>query len=152
MEKGTKILETLTARLKAPWVLRAPSGGDEGKMLNVLGRPAMADIDHDALATAVNAATADERGETPYVIWSNEHRGWWAPNRCGYTGEIENAGCYSRREALNICYDAGPSSLHLRPAPLGCIPAEIMMRLEDARASTLWHRGNQEVTDRCGCS
>lgn len=37
-----------------------------------------------------------------YVIWSYEHRAWWAPYRCGYTEDLEQAGRYSLREAGDI--------------------------------------------------
>jgi hypothetical protein len=38
-----------------------------------------------------------------YLIWSNEHRGWWGKNRWGYAERIEEAHLYDRNEALNIC-------------------------------------------------
>ena len=41
-----------------------------------------------------------------YLIWSNEHRGWWLPNSNGYTADIKLAGIYCRDEALDIVRDA----------------------------------------------
>jgi hypothetical protein len=41
-----------------------------------------------------------------YFIWSNEHRAWWRPARCGYTVHLGGAGEYSRDEAIEICRDA----------------------------------------------
>jgi hypothetical protein len=41
-----------------------------------------------------------------YLIWSNEHNGWWCPNHCGYTSNIERAGRYDRKEAITICNSA----------------------------------------------
>lgn len=38
-----------------------------------------------------------------YVVWSNEHRAWWGPNRAGYCTKLENAGRYDREAALAIC-------------------------------------------------
>lgn len=35
-----------------------------------------------------------------YLIWSNEHRAWWRPNAHGYTVHIEQAGRYTRDEAV----------------------------------------------------
>lgn len=49
-----------------------------------------------------------------YLIWSNEHNGWWGPNRAGYTPGLLGAGTYSREQALDICRDAIPSSAHIR--------------------------------------
>lgn len=37
-----------------------------------------------------------------YLVWSNEHRAWWAPLRRGYTTDIERAGRYERSEAIRI--------------------------------------------------
>lgn len=37
-----------------------------------------------------------------YLIWSFEHRMWWAPDRCGYTTEVEKAGRYTATEAGEI--------------------------------------------------
>jgi len=38
-----------------------------------------------------------------YLIWSNEGGCWWKANSCGYTGATEQAGRYTREEALKIC-------------------------------------------------
>lgn len=35
-----------------------------------------------------------------YLVWSNEHRMWWGPNRQGYTRDIARAGRYTRDEAI----------------------------------------------------
>ncbi len=37
-----------------------------------------------------------------YLIWSNEHGAWWAPNGMGYTTVIETAGRYMTDEADRI--------------------------------------------------
>lgn len=37
-----------------------------------------------------------------YLIWSLEHRGWWAPNSHGYTPVRSEAGRYDFDEALEI--------------------------------------------------
>lgn len=37
------------------------------------------------------------------VIWSNEHRAWWRPNRNGYCTQLFGAGLYSPEEADEIC-------------------------------------------------
>ena len=41
-----------------------------------------------------------------YVIWSNDHRGWWKPNEGGYTRDFFEAGLYSRQVALSLCIGA----------------------------------------------
>lgn len=38
-----------------------------------------------------------------YLIWSNEHRMWWRPNRSGYTRDIAQAGRYDKGDAIQIC-------------------------------------------------
>jgi hypothetical protein len=37
-----------------------------------------------------------------WVIWSEEHKAWWAPDRCGYTNSLKKAGRYSLAEARAI--------------------------------------------------
>jgi hypothetical protein len=37
-----------------------------------------------------------------YLIWSNEHRGWWKPSRHGYTTLTHKAGQFSLEEATEI--------------------------------------------------
>lgn len=44
--------------------------------------------------------------EQAWLIWSNEHKAWWAPDSVGYTKSRKAAGRYTRGEALNICSDA----------------------------------------------
>lgn len=60
-----------------------------------------------------------------YLIWSNEHRGWWKPGGYGYARGIGYAGRFSRDNALRICRDAIPQAGHI-----GMI-SEIPVRLTD---------------------
>ena len=62
-----------------------------------------------------------------YLIWSNEHSGWWRENRCGYAGRIEDAGRYTQAEALEICTNAMPGRRDGEPLN------EIPVREEDVR-------------------
>jgi hypothetical protein len=48
-----------------------------------------------------------------YLIWSNEHGGWWGPNGCGYSTGLIGAGEYTRDEALRYCRDALPTAAHI---------------------------------------
>ena len=41
-----------------------------------------------------------------YLIWSNEHRGWWKPSRHGYTTLTHRAGQFSVEEATEIVTNA----------------------------------------------
>lgn len=45
-------------------------------------------------------------GQDEFLIWSEEHRGWWKPNHCGYTGLLANAGRYAADEAERIVRNA----------------------------------------------
>lgn len=38
-----------------------------------------------------------------WLIWSNQHNAWSAPDRRGHTGMVENAGRYTRADADQIC-------------------------------------------------
>lgn len=60
-----------------------------------------------------------------YLVWSNEHIGWWRPGSRGYTRGLDLAGRYSRDEALHICRAAIPQAAHI-----GVI-SEIPVRLAD---------------------
>ena len=37
-----------------------------------------------------------------WLIWSNEHRGWWRPGHQGYTENRNEAGRYAFEEACTI--------------------------------------------------
>ena len=52
------------------------------------------------LDRALSPAPAQTDSDT-YLIWSNEHGAWWRPNAAGYTMRIEEAGRYSREEAIS---------------------------------------------------
>lgn len=52
----------------------------------------------DVLSASPSPPLAEGGG---YLIWSNEHRAWWRPNRMGYTIHIEAAGRYTREEAIS---------------------------------------------------
>lgn len=41
-----------------------------------------------------------------YLIWSNEHGAWWRPNSCGYTGDMWEAGRYTKEKATDVCQKA----------------------------------------------
>ena len=44
--------------------------------------------------------------EQAWLIWSNEHKSWWAPDSAGYTRSRKAAGRYTRAEAVEICTGA----------------------------------------------
>lgn len=60
-----------------------------------------------------------------YLVWSNEHQGWWKPGGYGYAPGLRHAGHFTREQAIQICRDAVPQSAHI-----GMI-AEIPVRLDD---------------------
>lgn len=35
-----------------------------------------------------------------YLLWSNKHGMWWAPDASGYTDNIDDAGLYTQAEAV----------------------------------------------------
>ena len=61
-----------------------------------------------------------------YLIWSNEHRGWWKQNRHGYTTRTDKAGQFSFEEAKEICDRANRYAIHVRQGRASG-PEEIMM-------------------------
>lgn len=44
--------------------------------------------------------------EPKYLIWSEEHGGWWRPLTWGYTNSMAAAGRYSEAEAHKIVTEA----------------------------------------------
>jgi len=62
-----------------------------------------------------------------YMIWSNEHRGWWRVGSRGYSPGLSDAGMYSREAAIQICREAIPSAMHVG------VVAEIPVRVADVR-------------------
>lgn len=42
------------------------------------------------------------------LIWSDEHRAWWRPDRCGYTTIRDRAGVYSFDDAWDATHHCGP--------------------------------------------
>ena len=44
--------------------------------------------------------------EKNWLIWSNEHNGWWGPNSYGYVKDRTAAGRYSYEEATRIVRNA----------------------------------------------
>lgn len=60
-----------------------------------------------------------------YLIWSNEHKAWWGPQRSGYVARVEDAGVYNQTAALQISIDAIAGRRGNEPLP------EIPVRLDD---------------------
>lgn len=61
-----------------------------------------------------------------YLVWSNEHGGWWRPENAGYSRDIREAGRYTHREAMVICARSIPGI----PAKHGVL-AELPVRIVD---------------------
>lgn len=70
-----------------------------------------------------------EKSDSPrdaYFIWDTVRRAWWRSHRRGYTEAIQEAGTYSRKEALRIVQD----SMVGTSGP----PGDLMVRVLDASA------------------
>ena len=76
-----------------------------------------------------------------YVVWSNEHRGWWKKGQFGYTDKLADAERYSRNGALNVCLGAMPARRD------GCPLNEIPVRLDDMEL-LLQRFANSQPDDR----
>jgi hypothetical protein len=70
--------------------------------------------------------------EEQYLVWSNEHKGWWRADSAGYTSSSKEAGRYSRGEAIEICrwgksgwrkHDDVPDELPIR---LADVPEDLL--------------------------
>lgn len=110
-----------------------------------MGASTSPDISIDNLLTVVRWTELASTGEfdddgaaiirlqtpPPFVIWSNEHRGWWGKASTGYVQTLREAGRYSRQHALQICRDARGGWNGITPPP------EIPVRSNDAIAAGL---------------
>lgn len=74
----------------------------------------------------------------PYLIWSNEHKCWGAADSKGYRTKLEDAGRYSREDALGICTGARGGRQY------NDNPSEVPILLSDARA--FWADDKEEWT------
>jgi len=59
-----------------------------------------------------------------YIIWSNEHRGWWKPSKRGYTPHRDESGRYSYKDACDIVYKANQYQ------KVSDVPNETMVRVQ----------------------
>jgi hypothetical protein len=66
--------------------------------------------------------------EDLYLIWSNEHAGWWKAGGWGYTPGLRAAGRFTRDQAIAISQRALPTALHTK------LISEIPVRLADIEA------------------
>jgi hypothetical protein len=62
-----------------------------------------------------------------WLIWSNEHSSWWAPDSKGYTRLVRNAGRYTFGQALQICHGACFQNNWTANESNGEIPNEVMV-------------------------
>lgn len=68
----------------------------------------------------------------PWLIWSNEHDGWWKPNAWGYTKLIAEAGRYKFASASAVCMQA-----NIVQNATGQKPNETMVPAPEATPETL---------------
>lgn len=73
---------------------------------------------------AWNIKAEKQGGHDLWLIWSMEHRGWWAPDHKGYVMSRVDAGRYSYDDALAIVRGA-----NRHKDPMG-IPNEAMIKDE----------------------
>lgn len=50
----------------------------------------------------------DTGPEAKYLIWSFEHRMWWAPQAHGYVRDVARAGRYTADETVEVLCDIKP--------------------------------------------
>jgi hypothetical protein len=46
-----------------------------------------------------------------YLLWSNKHEQWWKPGALGYTPHVEEAGRYTKAEAVRYVVQSAHSGL-----------------------------------------
>lgn len=78
-----------------------------------------------------------------YLIWSNEHVCFWAPGQAGYTDDIQKAGRYSRKQAIEICHEEYPT-IHRNSRNRKVPPDEVMIVAPESVAELACLRAENE--------
>lgn len=65
-----------------------------------------------------------------FLIWSEEHGAWWAPDRWGYTHSIIKAGRYTAEQAINICAHANVGGFNEIAIP---VPEGVPERVDESK-------------------
>lgn len=99
--------------------------------------------DYKSEVSRLNAALRERTEEVgrlrgDWLIWSNEHRAYWAPNSCGYTPYLERAGRYQYHAARRICERANLcGNGYLTPVPCEVmVPSPELMAKIDSLIAT----------------
>lgn len=58
-----------------------------------------------------DGAVRDGAAPSCVRIWSGQRLAWWRPDRCGYTGKVEEAGLYEFEEAMRVTGGLGPERM-----------------------------------------
>ena len=76
--------------------------------------------------------------ELTHLIWNTEHGAWWRPGDVGYSVHIEEAGRFTRRQALEECCRVLVGWRPGTPYPdIRVVERDVMMMLDgDAGAAT----------------
>ena len=76
--------------------------------------------------------------ELTHLIWNTEHGAWWRPGGVGYSVHIEEAGRFTRRQALEECCRVLVGWRPGTPYPdIPVVERDVMMMLDgDAGAAT----------------
>jgi hypothetical protein len=94
----------------------------------------------------VVAAAITREDPRKYLVWSNEHRMWWAPSERGYTPIIDEAGRFTLSDGMAICRKAtldGELSMkaesHVHPGRVWDVLPEQLVLSPEALAASLVH-------------
>jgi len=69
--------------------------------------PREGSLEMKCMIEAVEAIQLDASVEnTKWLIWSHEHKAWWAANEMGYVSTRRNAGRYTFKRACEIVENA----------------------------------------------
>lgn len=67
-----------------------------------------------------------------FVIWSHEHQAWRAPNKGGYTKNLDDAGVYTQNQAADIVLDVIPAGV------------EVAVPVKYAHMTRIWGHNTKE--------
>jgi hypothetical protein len=82
----------------AEWGLMQALGVDDPQQIH----PAIEKLKQEAGRLRIRIEELETPIDDPviYLLWSGRHEGWWRPDARGYTSDIDQAGRYTRAEAL----------------------------------------------------
>lgn len=90
--------------------------------------------------------------EVVYLLWSHKHNAWWNPKARGYTTEQDQAGRYSKAEAIKYVVGSAQCGILDQVTSMVAAPDNWRPREEAAIAPILVRNYQTSTIHRAGCN